>query len=317
LLAVALEGAVVRFSYVGPLCLLLSGCVSTPSLDKVSGVTPQTVVDVIECELYNARKAIDKKLATDKQLAQCFEGSAGRRVLKSLAARRRIAGCQSLGDYKAVAELALQVDEQLTLAPAFTHTDVVSNTFTRVFDWGLKFDSQASRTYTQTITFNISDLGKDKQGRDVNPCVRPPSRVSLNGNLGLEEVVRLAFEAIDSKDYGVDLGDTTADSPPPASAALAADAGGRGRGRGRDKAKSAFGTSIEFVLLLGVNGAGPTWTLQHFKGPGKFVSTQRTDRHSVTIGFANTAELAAYQALVTKQSTIPSTLERFLFQKGM
>jgi hypothetical protein len=62
---------------------------------------------------------------------------------------------------------------------------------------------------------------------------------------------------------------------------------GKGGGGDKDgKKKNAFGTQIEFVLLKNLNSVGPTFTLQTFKGPGKLFSTQRTDTHSVTIGFA-------------------------------
>lgn len=90
--------------------LLVGGCVTTPSFDRISGVTPKTVVDVIQCELAMAKK--------------------------TLADRPRPI---SLQQWTAVAELSLQVDEQATLTPAFSHTNLAARLLT--IDWGLKLDT--------------------------------------------------------------------------------------------------------------------------------------------------------------------------------
>jgi hypothetical protein len=284
--------------------LLVCGCVSTPGFDDVSGVTPKSIVDVIECELITARDRKDRR----------FQGLAG---------------------WYAVAELSLQVDEQATLTPAFTHTNVVSKSLTQIFDWGVKFDTQSQRTYTQSITFKIGDL----QG----PCDRAPGGVSLNGNLGLQDVLEMAATSIDSKGdkgigYSTDVssgrdttGFGTSDSDkkfaptdffkekseskkePPVEffngqrrGRPGAKAGGGGGGRKKDD--NAFGTTIEFTVIRGINATGPTWTLSHFKGPGKMFSTQRNDTHNVTISFARSAEKAAIQNVITNQRSLPNSI---------
>lgn len=302
--------------YVSIGTLLVGGCVNTPRLENIARVTPQTVVDVVECELINARDNITRR---NKQNHACYD-ERGNNV------------CESLEGYVAVAELSLQVDEQLALTPSFTHTDVVSKSLTRAFDWGLKFDSQASRTYTQSITFKISELGRKKVGNGYvkipSPCVVPPTNVSLNGKLGLEEVAQLAFNAVDNKDYGVYAGDVGDQAvaptkqppmyPPPTVQSDEQYRAARRRaagGGGKDKAKTAFGTSVEFVLILGVGATGPTFTLEHFKGPGKLLTTQRTDTHSVTVGFAKSEVRAGVQNILTNQSKLPSTLNRLLLQR--
>ncbi len=156
----------------GLVCLLVSGCVTTPQFETLSGVTPKTIVDVIECELIEARQKI-------------------RDANKNTADKKKR---PTLDEWTAVADLTLQVDEEASLAPAFTHTDVVSKSLTRVFDWGVKFNTQATRIYTETVTFKIADL---------KTCRRPPTKLSLNGNLGLQEVIDMAFGAIDQDDVGI------------------------------------------------------------------------------------------------------------------
>ena len=166
-------GACMRAYFVAGLaCLLVAGCVTTPQFETLSGVTPKTIVDVIECELIEARQKIRdaNKNTVDKKKRP------------------------TLDEWTAVADLTLQVDEEASLAPAFTHTDVVSKSLTRVFDWGVKFNTQATRIYTETVTFKIADL---------KTCRRPPTKLSLNGNLGLQEVIDMAFGAIDQDDVGI------------------------------------------------------------------------------------------------------------------
>src|SRR5207249_3475433 len=105
---------------------------------------------------------------------------------------------------------------------------------------------------------------------DKDSCKQRPVGISLNGKLGIEEVVDMAFGSIDPSDSGIDLPDTPPDT---------GDSGGR-RGSGT---KAAFGTSLEFDLLAAITASGPTFTLVHFKGPGKLFGTQRSDTHKVTI----------------------------------
>ena len=275
-----------------PLIIALSvaGCVSTPSFDNWSGVTPKTIVDTIECELITARNKIE-------------------------AARRRNTKIQSLCDYVVVADLSLQVDEQMVLAPSFSHTNVVSRSLTRVFDWGMKFDTQAQRTFSQSVTFDISKLDLDKQRR----CDRPQGGVSLNGDLGIEEVIEMAFATIDPNDVGIRPADNSPFAGCPASLKVeppvpynyrgpAKTGRGAGGGDKDGKKKNAFGTQIEFVILKNLNSVGPTFTLQSFKGPGKLFSTQRTDTHSVTIGFARAEPEAEKQ---NEKQQIESLKNRF------
>lgn len=212
-------------SAIAVVTVFVGGCVTTPQFESMSGVTPSSVIDVIQCELV--------------QTKSYFRG------------------------WTAVADLTFQVNEQLTLAPSFTHTDVVSKSLTRIFDWGLKFDTQSSRIYSETITLDLDSLVATKWC-DAH-TTQGTQGVSLNGNLGLVEVIKMGLGSIDAGDLGVR--------------------------HGAEK-KAAFGTTIEFELLKAVSASGPTWTLSHFKGPGKLFSTQRNDTHKLAISFSKKAGLA-------------------------
>jgi hypothetical protein len=145
--------------------ILLSGCVTTPEFDKLTGITPKTIADVIKCELIWARED--------------HPDLAGRK------------NDPAYPPWLAVADLTLEVDEGATLTPSFTHTDVISKTVSHVFNWGLKLDSQSQRIFTQSITFKIDELNDERcKSRDIGG-----TGFALNGNLGLSEIVRMAQES--------------------------------------------------------------------------------------------------------------------------
>ncbi len=259
----------------------ISGCATTPRFEKVTGVTPKSIVDVIECELIAAKKKNTLKVAREESL-------------KRMGKLPRTHPVRDLRKFQAVAELTLQVDEQATLAPSFTHTDIVSKTFTRIFDWGVKFDSQSHRVYSETVAFSIAAMSDDK-----NSCEQRRAGISLNGKLGIEEVVDMAFGSIDPDDQGIDLPETPAE-------------GGDGIGRKGGGSKAAFGTSLEFSVLGAITATGPTWTLVNFKGPGRLFATQRSDTHKVTISFGRTKQDAMIQNLLINNETLPSSISRKL-----
>jgi len=260
--------------------LMTAGCATTPSFDKLTGVTPKSIVDVIECEIIAAKKKNAIKVARDLNLIR-------------MGKLPRTYPIRDLKKFVAVAELTLQVDAQATLLPSFTQTDIISKTFTRAFDYGVKLDSQSHRVYSETINFTVVAMSDDK-----NSCEQRRVGISLNGKLGIEEVIDMAFGSIDPDDQGIDLPDT-----PPETA----DSGGGRRGGG---SKAAFGTSLEFSLLAGLSASGVTFTLVHFKGPGKLFAGQRSDTHKVTISFARTKQDAMIQNLLINNETLPTSISR-------
>jgi hypothetical protein len=198
----------------------------------LGGVTPKEVAQAIDCELASALpiwKAAKKAKLVDGHLV-------------------------------AVADLTLQVDEQATLTPSFTHTAIASATFSRLFSWGMKLDNQSNRTYNETIVY---DLDPDK---DARPCkVSDTARYPIASDLGLAEVLK----------RGLDTDTTHSDLPHSDKA---------------DKSKTVFGQTVNFVLTMNIGNIGPTWTLTHFKGPGPMFLAQRTDTHKVIISFVDYAK---------------------------
>ena len=64
------------------------------------------------------------------------------------------------------------------------------------------------------------------------------------------------------------------------------------------------------LLLAGVAASGVTFTLVHFKGPGRLFSGQRNDTHKVTISFARTKQDAMLQNLLINNETLPTSISR-------
>src|SRR5215813_13879195 len=183
------SGGIVMRSFVLLLfaSLMTAGCATTPSFDKLSGVTPKTIVDVVECEIIAAKKKNAIKVARDLNLIR-------------MGRLPRTYPIRDLRKFVAVAELTLQVDAQATLIPSFTQTDIISKTFTRAFDYGVKVDSQSHRVYSETVNFSIAAMSDDK-----NSCEQRRVGLSLNGKLGIEEVIDMAFGSIDPEDQGIEL----------------------------------------------------------------------------------------------------------------
>jgi hypothetical protein len=48
----------------------------------------------------------------------------------------------------------------------------------------------------------------------------------------------------------------------------------------------AFGGYVDFVVTKNLNSVGPTWTLQHFKGPGSLAGVSEINTDKLTFAFA-------------------------------
>lgn len=248
--------------------MLSGGCVTMPEFDKMSGITPATIVQVVKCELIWARSD-HPQLWGDARTG--------------------------VKQWVAVADLTLQVDESTTLTPSFTHTDVVSRSFSRLFNWGVKLDTKAQRTYTQSVAFEIADL-KDPAGECSDRESVGGGRFALNGRIGLSEVVGMAFGAAK---YVPNEGFEPHDRYP-----LAKDAR---EPKSRTGSKY-FGQSLQFVVTKNVNKVGPTWVLTFFKGPGGFLTMERGDTNKLAISFAPDVNVANMSNNILLQQDTASRL---------
>lgn len=176
--------------------------------------------------------------------------------------------------------LTLQVDDFADFTPSLSAINPLAGSSTFVASFSGDFGGSRQRTFTTTYTIDAFNLlnGTDKKlkasnGADKKICpdkdapYRPPKKLyNLSGDLSLAEIVRDGLEA-KTRGGGIIDKPTTADG----------------------KTAPAFGSKVQFIITQSMTGAGPVWTIRHFKGPGSqngIVSGKRLDTDSLLIGFA-------------------------------
>jgi hypothetical protein len=143
-------------------------------------------------------------------------------------------GALLISDIQVALQLNLTVNDTGGLAPSFAFPDIPVS-----FGLGGTLSRSREQNYTEKLYYSLRDLQLEKDlarkaGVDLAVCA--PTDTNLSGNLGLKRTVELAFTS-PHLDWTQKLSD------------------------------GAFGGYVTFVVTKNVN-AGPTWTLDHFIGPG-------------------------------------------------
>ncbi len=183
-------------------------------------------------------------------------------------------------NWVAVANLYLQVDDSGSIAPTLTYINPLAMMTSFMFGGTASVQSQRQRIYTQNVTIQLLQTPDDPTAaRCIKPLVKEFNPYNLEGDIGIKEVVNKAFTTMysDSK--------TLPKSP---------------------QTSTAFGESLQFVLVKSLTAVGPTWTLTHFKGPGGFLNASRTDTHKLIISFAPPSTSAQTLAAITLAPSIIS-----------
>src|SRR5262245_33597441 len=88
------------------MAFLTAACATRPHLEKVTGVTPKTIVETLECEIIAAKKKNDIRVAREKAMAR--QNQRKKPLLPKRPEIPRNDDIKNLRDYVAVAELTLQ-----------------------------------------------------------------------------------------------------------------------------------------------------------------------------------------------------------------
>jgi hypothetical protein len=165
------------------------------------------------------------------------------------------------GDFVVAMQLSLTVNDDGSLAPAFTYTNGLFS-----FNAGAKLDASREQNFTEQLIYSIEDirtemklaqLASKKKHREVDSFTCPIIDTNLAGELGLVKSAEMAFTS-----EGLNLGTKLSGS------------------------SGAFGGYVDFVVTKNLNSVGPTWTLQHFKGPGSLAGVSEINTDKLTFAFA-------------------------------
>ncbi|MGO8103406.1 hypothetical protein AB9F46_23690 [Rhizobium leguminosarum] len=158
-----------------------------------------------------------------------------------------------LGDYQVGVTLSLSVNDTGELSPSLNFP--VRSTL--AWNAGLKLSQSRERNYTQNLFYSMKSLQSQWRSANETPLAPgekafgacPEKDTNLAGTLGLRETVDLALTA----PYRNLAGE--------------------------------FGGFVNFVVERNVNSVGPTWTLQHFSGPGNLGMLSHVNTDKVTFAF--------------------------------
>ena len=166
-------------------------------------------------------------------------------------------GPLTAGDFVAVFQLDLTVNDTGGLAPSFTY--IASPMFS--FGAGVKYERSREQNFTEKLIFSLRDMQKrieDGKKTGTHPYMCPKEvETNLSGDLGLRQTVEAALLS-----PGLNIGTKL---------------------NGND---GAFGGYINFVVTKNFNSVGPTWTLRHFRGPGELGSLSEVNTDRLTFAFA-------------------------------
>jgi hypothetical protein len=235
---------------IGTIGLALAGCASMPSFDapddEHNRPTVSTIVDEIQCEIAEARDAVEN------------------------ADTRQLRDFEPFRQWTAAVTLTLTVDDSIGTATGglpISFINTLSKTATFAFNLNPTLYQLRTRTYTQNYTINISAIPSYSRCREL---MRASNGFNLEGDLGLKDQIYMGLHPFKKSQHGADYyasATQTIDHP----AAKTADT---------------FGGTIFFNVFYGVSNVGPTWTLATFKGPTAGLGYVRNDLHQIVITFA-------------------------------
>lgn len=156
------------------------------------------------------------------------------------------------GDYDVAVALSLEVNDTGGLSPSLTYMTPLSAVNSFMFGASGTFSESRDHNFTENIQLSVRSIYEDwKSGEDPHDC--PWADTNLSGTLGIKDFVAMAAIS---------------------------------EGLDQTKGQSPFGGTIKFVVTKNVTGAGPTWTLVNFTGPGPLATFSEINTDTITFAFA-------------------------------
>jgi hypothetical protein len=155
-------------------------------------------------------------------------------------------------DYQVAMLLSLDVNDTGSIAPSFNFPH---GTFATNF--GLTLSQSRQDTLSINLTYSMRDLARRYLSEpELREC--PSMDTNLAGNLGLRRTVTAALETPGLNTNPANLSPTSGE----------------------------FSGSVNFVVTKSIDQAGPTWTLENFKGPGNLGSLSSVNTDKLSFAFA-------------------------------
>jgi hypothetical protein len=156
------------------------------------------------------------------------------------------------GDYDVQVSLSLEVNDTGGLSPSLTYMTPLSAVNSFMFGASGTFSESRDHNFTENIQLSVRSIYVDwKTGADPHDC--PLVDTNLSGTLGIKDFVAMA-----ALSEGLD----------------------------QTKGQNPFGGSVQFLVTKSVTGAGPTWTLVNFTGPGPLAAFSEVNTDKITFAFA-------------------------------
>jgi hypothetical protein len=169
--------------------------------------------------------------------------------------------------YVVSATLTLDVTNTEGLSPSLSYISPLAVT-------GTAFTSTVGGQLIGTQHRNISktftlDLEEEISEEHKTACQNRKLTSGIQGDLGLGEIISAGLQQSTEDEYYFVFPKTTTGNPPVTKIAL-----------------PTFGSTIDFTVVYGLSGAGPNWTLTHFRGPGGLVGLTRSNKDTLVVSFS-------------------------------
>jgi hypothetical protein len=160
------------------------------------------------------------------------------------------------GDYDVEVSLSLDVNDTGGLSPSVAFMTPLSALTSLAVGASATVSESRDHNFTENMQFSLRTIYLEwKKDPSAHNC--PAVDQSLSGTLGLKDFVAMA-------DLSTNL-DTT----------LTLKSG-----------NGVFGGSVQFLVTKNMTAAGPTWSLQFFRGPGTLGSLSEVNTDKLTVAFA-------------------------------
>jgi hypothetical protein len=175
------------------------------------------------------------------------------------------------GDYDVQVGLTLEANDTGGLTPSVTFMEPVTKLISFAFGGSATISESRDHTFASNFQLSMRQLYADAQlDRDAHPCPQQAD-TNLARTLELRQAVSMGMQT---------------PRLPAESASQVGASSSKVTPTQSNAATTAFGDTIQFLLIRNISGIGPTWTTTRWKGPGGLLGLSHVNTDKVAISFA-------------------------------